>query len=330
MKHIHIPQTWRAAVETILADRPHVVLILGASDMGKSTFCRFLIGEVTKSGQRAAFVDADVGQTHLGPPATVTLGYPGEEETLEATAPAGFYFVGSASPSGRLLPMVVGTSRLVSQADAPIIVVGTTGFIEGSGRVLKAYKIEALRPDLIVAIERRHELDAVLAPYRHLRILRIRRSRKARPKDQWERDTARMRAFAAHFEKAARIEIDLNRVAVQRSLLFSGAPVNIEGALYAEQTAEGVIAVSESALSQLDILKSLRPGFERNLLCGVADQSNECLGLGILEAIDFARRTITLFTPVAARKIAALQLGDLYLAPDGRELGQVGFDDLPR
>ena len=91
-----------------------------------------------------------------------------------------------------------------------------------------------------------------------------------------------------------------------------------------------MIAVSETLLGQPEISGFLRPGFERNLLCGVADERNECLGLAILEAIDFKRRTLTFFTPVAAETIRALQFGDLYIAPDGRELGRVGLDDLPR
>lgn len=330
MRRIHIPRAWGEAAETILAERPPTILVLGGGDVGKSTFCRFLISELIKAGQRVAFVDADVGQKDLGPPATVTLGYPDGPETLETAAPAGFYFVGSTGPSGRFLPLVVGTARLVSTADASFVVVATTGFIEGAGRVLKAYKIEALRPDLIVAIERRCELEAILAPFRHGRIMRIRPSRKARPKDRWDRDMARERAFGAYFEKASRLELDLDYVAVQRVLLFTGAPVTIEGALYAEQTAEGLIAVSEGLQAQGNISKCLRPGFEQSLLCGVADERNECLGLAILEAIDFERRRLALLTPVAADAIRALQLGDLYVAPDGREVGRVGLDDLPR
>lgn len=225
---------------------------------------------------------------------------------------------------------MVGTARLVSAADAPFVIVATTGFIEGAGRVLKVYKIEALRPDMIVAIERRRDLDAILSPYRHIGSIRIRPSRKARPKERRDRDMAREYAFATYFEKATRLELHLDQVAVQRSLLFTGAPVTFEGALYAEQTAEGLIAVSETLLAQPGISRLLRPGFERSLLCGVADERNECLGIAILEAIDFKRRTLTLFTPVAAGTIRALQFGDLYIAPDGRELGQVGRDDLPR
>jgi hypothetical protein len=62
---------------------------------------------------------------------------------------------------------VLGTAQLVNVADTPFVIVDTTGYIEGTGRVLKSYKIEAVRPDLIVAIEKRGELETVLRSHRN-------------------------------------------------------------------------------------------------------------------------------------------------------------------
>ena len=54
------------------------------------------------------------------------------------------YFVGSTSPKGHMLPMVIGAMKLVEQAraaGADLIVVDTTGFIHGTqGQVLKIHK----------------------------------------------------------------------------------------------------------------------------------------------------------------------------------------------
>ena len=62
---------------------------------------------------------------------------------------------------------------------------------------------------------------------------------------------------------------------------------------------------------------------ERNLLSGIADASGRCLGLGIIERIDFARRTIVLSTPVERDRVRIVQFGDLYVTPEGGELRQV-------
>jgi hypothetical protein len=41
-----------------------------------------------------------------------------------------------------------------------------------------------------------------------------------------------------------------------------------------------------------------------------------------IESIDFNRRSVFLISPVPARQVRVLQLGDLYIGRDGRELGQ--------
>ena len=68
-------------------------------------------------------------------------------------------------------------------------------------------------------------------------------------------------------------------------------------------------------------MQVLPVGFERHLLCGVANRRNEGVGLAIVMHIDFARETITLRTPVPAAQIKVMQFGTLYIQEDGRELG---------
>jgi polynucleotide 5'-hydroxyl-kinase GRC3/NOL9 len=69
-------------------------------------------------------------------------------------------------------------------------------------------------------------------------------------------------------------------------------------------------------------MRIITAGFERNLICGVADRRNRCQGLGIIKEIDFLERTVTLTTPVPAEEIRVVQFGDFYLGLDGVELGR--------
>ena len=69
--------------------------------------------------------------------------------------------------------------------------------------------------------------------------------------------------------------------------------------------------------------KIIASGFERNLLCGIADATGRCLGLGIIEGIDLARRTIALTTPVERPRVRIVQFGDTYVTSDGSELGHI-------
>ncbi len=319
---LHVPPEWEAAAAEIFERRLRTVLVIGGAAVGKSSFCRYLTGALLARQAEVAFVDADIGQSNLGPPTAVTLGYPGAPVNLSEVPPAAFYFVGSTGPIGRFLPLVIGVARLAHEAHAAFVIVDTTGLVHESGRVLKNYKIEAVRPDVIVAVERRHELAPIRMANRHVPIIRIEPSRKARGKDDYEKIEVRRQSYARHFAGARLLELALEPLIFQRTLLFSGTPIALEGAIHAERSAEGILIVGTPAILAADS-KLLPADFERNLLCGIADATGCCLGLGIIERIDFAGRTIVLTTPVERDKVRIIQFGDMYVTPEGGELGQV-------
>jgi hypothetical protein len=106
-------------------------------------------------------------------------------------------------------------------------------------------------------------------------------------------------------------------VVIQRTLLFAGEPLVVAGALYAERTVVGVVAVAEGQIQGAGVVKWLKPGFEQGPLCGVADERDRGAGSAVLETIEFARRTIPLSSPVAAENLRVLQLGDFTSASMG-------------
>jgi len=91
--------------------------------------------------------------------------------------------------------------------------------------------------------------------------------------------------------------------------------------LYAEADADGIVRVSEHGGPQRHRGLTVVPaGFERDLLCGIGDHAGAVQGLGIINGIDFRRRTVSLFTAVPERFVRVVQTGDMYLARDGFEL----------
>ena len=56
-----------------LSNPQQVVLVIGATDVGKSTFCRFLVDSAVDRGLKTVFVDTDVGQSQIGPPTTIGM-----------------------------------------------------------------------------------------------------------------------------------------------------------------------------------------------------------------------------------------------------------------
>ena len=51
--------------------RARVTMVVGASDTGKTTLTAYLAGALAARGETVAVVDADVGQSEIGPPTTV-------------------------------------------------------------------------------------------------------------------------------------------------------------------------------------------------------------------------------------------------------------------
>jgi polynucleotide 5'-hydroxyl-kinase GRC3/NOL9 len=283
MSQIDIPASWAWSAAEIMQHQWRKVLVIGAVDRGKSTYCHFLSQHLRSAGLRVAVVDADVGQKDIGPPATITLGYPEPALALAEVKPAALYFVGAVSPVGHLLPMVVGTRQLVDAAQGAFVIINTTGLIQGIGQVLKSYKIEAVQPHVVVAIEQGTELQALVRAYRNYRILRLPPSAHASTKTPEQRREARERAFFRYFQSATEVVLQGRKLLFQR--------------------------------------REVPAGFEKNLLCGVAD-GRKGIGLAIVTAVDWARGTISLLTPVPPERIRVLQGGDLYLTPDGCELGR--------
>jgi polynucleotide 5'-hydroxyl-kinase GRC3/NOL9 len=321
-RKLHVPSKWEAAAAEIFERRLRTILVIGGSAVGKSSFCRYLAGTLLAWQAEVAFVDADIGQSNVGPPATVTLGYPTLPIDFSTVPPAAYYFVGSTGPIGRFLPLVIGTASLAREARGSFVIIDTTGLVHESGRVLKSYKVEAVRPDVIVTIERRNELAPIRMVNRHVPTITIEPSRKARGKDDYERIEMRRRSYARHFVAAKLLELPLASLIFQRTLLFAGKPIELEGAVHAEKSSEGILAVGAPTAPPPDS-KLLPAAFERNLLSGIANATGRCLGLGIIERIDFARGTIVLTTAVERDQLRIVQFGDIYVTPEGGELGQV-------
>lgn len=152
-----------------LASTAQVVMLIGGMDTGKTTLGRTIARAALEEGRSVAYLDTDVGQKAVGPPAAVTLRMLGDPEDLTPEAMDrmdGLYFVGATSPQGQLLPLVVGAGRLLARAldsGADLVVVDTSGMVSGIyGQILKYHKIELLRPDVVVGLQRGEELEPLL------------------------------------------------------------------------------------------------------------------------------------------------------------------------
>lgn len=153
-----------------------LVLFIGAVDTGKTTMIRELAGELARKS-KVGVVDADIGQSSIGPPSTVAWGrVSGRFDSWDSLAAEDLYFTGDVSPSGNLLQLLTGTKLMTEAALAACdkVLVDTTGLVgKQVGGILKRQKIDLLRPDMIVAIQDQQELIPIIKPLRVMKSMRV-------------------------------------------------------------------------------------------------------------------------------------------------------------
>ena len=155
---------------TKLARQGGVVMLAGSHDTGKTTLARQVLAAALAEGKTAAYVDADVAQSTVGPPTCVGLRWVRGRADLDDLSRADeLRFVGSTNPSRLVLQMVIASATLVDVArpEVDLVVIDTTGSISGvTGQTLKYHKVELTRPDTVVALQRGAEMEPIIGMLR--------------------------------------------------------------------------------------------------------------------------------------------------------------------
>src|SRR4030042_3637783 len=143
----------------ILKKEKGIVILLGATDTGKSSLINFLILNLCQQGLKVALVDADIGQSSLGPPTTIGFAvFKSDPDWEVVLSPPEIFFVGSTTPEGHFSIFLKGVKRMVDKATfygTELILVDTTGFVLGeAGKELKRRKIALLSPRFIFALQK--------------------------------------------------------------------------------------------------------------------------------------------------------------------------------
>jgi polynucleotide 5'-hydroxyl-kinase GRC3/NOL9 len=214
---------WEQILERIAAGQG-TVMFLGRSDSGKSTLVRYLLQQLS-SLMPVSLVDADVGQSWLGLPGTVsrrTFHAPPSRRELRWEE---LSFLGAVSPVRIISLLAAETGRFVQRGrkDAAVTLVDTTGLVEGSlGRALKLAKLRAVEPDLVVAVTAGDELEPVLSALPKGKVLRV------PPSPLVKRRSAALRYRYRHARLARHLHGARELFLASRRLLFvhHGLPVH--------------------------------------------------------------------------------------------------------
>ena len=189
-------EQWAEAI--LRASEARRVVVLGATDMGKTSFIREVLAAVRRDMK---LIDLDPGQKMIGPPGTVALGL------LAMARVERFVFVGSTSASGirAIARAAAELSSLASRTSA--FIANSSGFVKGLGARLQAATVAALKPDLIVEIAADAEVPSLIpARVPAASAIRLLRSPLARRKSASVRARLRQEAFEGALEQA-RLEL---------------------------------------------------------------------------------------------------------------------------
>ncbi len=196
------------------------LMVIGATDTGKSTFVRLIVDQLSKKYE-VGVVDLDIGQSHIGPPTTVGWGtLKGGFRGWKSVKLKDFYFTGAISPVGNMLPVLVGSGIIVARAESLCgrVVIDTTGLVsEPHGRVLKQNKIELLKPDLLVLIQREGELEEIISPFINrsgMKIVRLVVPENAKLKTPENRSNYREKLFEGYFSESSIVDFHINNVGI--------------------------------------------------------------------------------------------------------------------
>jgi polynucleotide 5'-hydroxyl-kinase GRC3/NOL9 len=216
-------------------------IILGGTDSGKSTLARYLSEGLVAKGEKVCLVDADVGQSTLGLPGTISMKLFKSANDLRTYRFRKMFFAGDVNPSKRIPLMIRGTRKMAAlcRKDPAVTLVDTTGLISGkAGEALKTGKIRAIGPDHIIALQREGELEALLDRFPEIRIHRLGVSVKARVRTAPERTAYRRKKLHDYFSNPAVSEFLL----LEREAKFTrrGKRCELRSGLFPEGTVIGL------------------------------------------------------------------------------------------
>lgn len=286
LSSLEVPDTWLELLER-LPQRGRIA-ILGATDTGKTSFAWWLAEELSASGP-VVLVDADVGQSRVGPPASVGWVHYGTDR-------GEFEFVGDVTPASRPTATLAAVARMTVRAQRLVkpqwVILDTTGYVDGLGALqLKSAKLQLLAPVTVVALGPPGRLEHLRWPWRgreEVCWLKMEPAAACVQKEIERRQAWRRELFAAWLKGSESTEFDLDHLAVHH-------------------------------VPPPSVLEKVGPQGLHGLVVGLDDAQGVGLGLGLLEELDLSRNYVRVLAPPYTHQARGLRLGNLRLNLDGSQ-----------
>jgi polynucleotide 5'-hydroxyl-kinase GRC3/NOL9 len=343
-----IPSSWENTARELLSlDKPVTVTVIGGVDSGKTSFCTFLVNAAVKEKLKTAIIDADLGQSDIGPPSTVGFNFVAEpiKDLFEINAQDAF-FVGSASPSGAISKIIDGLDFLKAKVidQAPdFVIINTDGWIEGEEA--SAYKVRLAKvcgSNAVVGLQQKNELNPILDALQEIKVFTIDSPQLVKPRDREKRKLLREISYKKYLKEAKMQTFSLSWIKVKNSIFGSGSQIHGKRlevlnnllqnkTVYSEETVATILVVLKSkGITEEQVkaaegnfgkrVKVILKGDEEGLLVGFKNEENNFLGIGILHEVDYKRKILKVYTPLN-QKPYMLCFGQIKLNKNFREIG---------
>ena len=268
-----IPQSWNKPVQTVqgLELKPVIIMVLGASDVGKSSFCTYMLNKLMENNRSVAVLDGDLGQSDIGPSATVSYAVAPKPVTeLGNLRFQNGYFVGVTSPVNAVAKTIQGLTCMISelnQKQVDYIIINTDGFISGDAALrYKLGLIKELKPNVVVGVQKQDELEPIMSYLGGGGVITIEPSPALSSRTPERRKAIREMTYAKYLKKSKLQCIPVSQIIVEPR---NGVP------------------------------KTQEP--EKGILVGLYGRGTKFLGIGVLRAINVGRRTLKIQTAVSTK-----------------------------
>ncbi|TFF88609.1 MAG: hypothetical protein EU549_02675 [Promethearchaeota archaeon] len=345
-------------IKDIIIERTKIkIMVIGEIDSGKSTLIIQMINSLLEFNNRLkiGLLDLDMGQGALTLPTTIGLGIINNPIiNIRSIKPEEITFIGNISPSRHMLRCIFGLIELLDKTkDLDVTFIDTTGWVNDSAaRAYKTTKIQIIKPDIIVNLNKRLKnkvkIYPLLNPFtNNHEIIPIEKSPNIFPRSREMRKTLRENAYARYFlnsktkkYKYAELSLINTRLNLGKPLIpsFKNYIEEILGIkiIYSEISQETLLIIVKNSdnLSYNDLNK-IRPqissseiriygiGEIKGLIVGL--QNNyKLLGLGLINKLDFKNKIIEILTPVN-QEISQINFGSKTLTKDLKEKNYLEF-----
>jgi len=277
-----IPKSWLEAANKFQKSDNEKLLVIGSTDTGKSTLCTFLVNHILKFKQSVALIDADIGQSDLGPPGTLGLSIISkpyiESDSLNVDS---MIFVGRTSPHSVTEKIINGILKLENSIQkGTAIVINTDGWIlDAEAIAYKLRMIKQLETNMTIILDEGNELYDIFEI--NLPFMRIQVPKFIKTRGREERKKIREYHYKKYLRNAIHTNFSLNGMVI-----------------------EGLLS------------KKIQGGE----ILGFIDPNGFLIGIGILEYINRKKQILRAYTNVNARNVTSIECGNIRLMYDGTEI----------